>query len=129
MGKFGVSPEKERALKERMEVLKVSESDLKETFLHASGPGGQKLNKTATCVQLTHLPTGITVKCGINRSQSINRFLARRILLDKIEKWQKGIVPEEELRRERLRRQKERRARRSKNKKGRESRCTLPSLE
>lgn len=129
MGKFGVSPEKEKALIDRMAALGVSEEDLREAFIHASGPGGQKVNKTATCVQLTHLPTGISVKCGLNRSQSINRFLARRLLLDKIEKWQKGAVEGEETRQEKIRRNKERRARRAKNKKGRESRCTLPSLK
>ncbi|HOJ50915.1 MAG TPA: peptide chain release factor-like protein [Syntrophales bacterium] len=112
-----------------MAELKVSEEDLKETFIHASGPGGQKVNKTATCVQLTHLPTGISVKCGLNRSQSINRFLARRLLLDKIEKWQKGSLEKEEITRIKIRRNKERRARRARNKKGRESRCTLPSLK
>lgn len=129
MGKFGVSPEKEKALQERMERLQVAESDLKETFVHSSGPGGQKVNKAATCVQILHLPTGITVKCGLNRSQSVNRFLARRMLLDKIEKLETGIVRERALREEKIRRQKERRARRARNKKGRESRCTLPSLE
>ncbi|MCX7981951.1 MAG: peptide chain release factor-like protein [Syntrophales bacterium] len=112
-----------------MDALKVFEKDLKETFIHAPGPGGQKVNKSASCVRLVHLPSGISVKCGINRSQSLNRFIARRILLDRIEGWLMGTVKEKATQGEKIRRQKERRARRARNKKGRESRCTLPSLE
>jgi|YelNatPaOPRAMG01_1025707.scaffolds.fasta_scaffold15095_2 protein subunit release factor B len=126
MGTFGVSPKKEKNLKERMDRLGVSEADLRETFIHASGPGGQKVNKAATGVHLVHVPTGVAVKCTTHRSQSINRFLARCVLLDRIEEMTYGFIEEKEKERERIRRQKERRNRRRKNKKGSESRCTLP---
>jgi peptide chain release factor len=113
---LNISPEKELALKERMEKLGVLESDLRETFIRSSGPGGQKVNKTSSCVFLVHLPTGLSVKCQQERSQAVNRFLARRILLDRIEKIKTGAVAAEKARVEKLRRQKQRRSRRAKEK-------------
>ncbi len=113
---MNISPEKEAALKERMERLGVAESDLRETFIRSSGPGGQKVNKTASCVFLVHLPTGLSVKCQQERSQALNRFLARRLLLDRIERIQTGQVAAEKARVEKLRRQKQRRTRRAKEK-------------
>ena len=113
---MNVSPEKELALKQRMERLGVSESDLRETFIRSSGPGGQKVNKTSSCVFLVHLPTGLSVKCQQERSQALNRFRARRILLDRIEKIKTGIVAAEKARIDKLRRQKQRRSRRAKEK-------------
>jgi protein subunit release factor B len=82
---FAVSEEKNRWLKEKMEALKIHEKDLLEKFVRSSGKGGQKVNKTSTCVYLKHVPTGVEVKCMRDRSQSINRFLARRELIEKIE--------------------------------------------
>ena len=111
-----VSPEKEKALLDRMERLGVAESDFRETFVRSSGPGGQKVNKTSSCVQLVHLPTGLTVKCQRERSQAMNRFLARRLLLDRIEKLQKGVVEAERDRVEKIRRQKRKRSKRAKEK-------------
>ena len=99
-----------------MERLGVLESDLRETFIRSSGPGGQKVNKTSSCVFLVHLPTGLSVKCQQERSQALNRFLARRILLDRIEKIKTGVVAAEKARIEKLRRQKQRRSRRAKEK-------------
>ncbi|HLA04720.1 MAG TPA: peptide chain release factor-like protein [Syntrophales bacterium] len=99
-----------------MERLGVLESDLRETFIRSSGPGGQKVNKTSSCVFLVHLPTGLSVKCQQERSQALNRFLARRILLDRIEKIKTGAVAAEKARIEKLRRQKQRRSRRAKEK-------------
>ena len=113
---MNISPEKELALRERMEGLGVLESDLRETFIRSSGPGGQKVNKTSSCVFLVHLPTGLSVKCQQERSQTINRFLARRLLLDRIEKIKTGAVAAEKARLEKLRRQKQRRSRRAKEK-------------
>lgn len=81
---FAVSMEKNRWLQERMRELAVTETDLEESFVRSSGAGGQHVNKTATCVQLRHKATGIEVKCMQERSQSINRFLARRELLEKL---------------------------------------------
>jgi protein subunit release factor B len=116
MSLFTVSTEKERALLERMESLGIAESDLRETFVRSSGPGGQKVNKTSSCVQLVHIPTGLTVKCQRERSQAVNRFLARRLLLDRIEKLQKGVVEAERDRVEKIRRQKRKRSKRAKQK-------------
>jgi len=83
---FPVSEEKLRWLIERMEALGIHEKDIEEKFLRSSGRGGQKVNKTSTCVYLKHLPTGMEVKCMKERSQSLNRFLARRELIKRIEK-------------------------------------------
>jgi peptide chain release factor len=111
-----ISQEKETALRERMERLGVREDDFRETFIRASGPGGQKVNKTSSCVYLVHLPTGLSVKCQRERSQALNRFLARRLLLDRIERIQTGLVSAERMRVEKIRRQKRRRSRRAKEK-------------
>ncbi|NMC90908.1 MAG: peptide chain release factor-like protein [Smithella sp.] len=111
-----VSAEKEKALALRMQELGVSERDIEESFVRSSGPGGQKVNKTSTCVQLTHLPTGLTVKCQRERSQSLNRHLARRLLLNKIEERQKGFVAAEKEKAEKIRRQKRKRSQRAKGK-------------
>lgn len=96
--------------------LGVRESDLSETFIRSSGPGGQKVNKTSSCVYLVHLPTGLSVKCQRERSQALNRFLARRLLLDRIERLQRGIVSAEKMRTEKIRRQKRRRSKRAQEK-------------
>ena len=77
-----ISQEKDTALRERMERLGVREEEFRETFIRSSGPGGQKVNKTSSCVFLVHLPTGLSVKCRRERSPALNRFLARRILLE-----------------------------------------------
>jgi len=85
MTDFAVSPEKNQWLKDRMEALDIHEKDIEEKFVRSSGKGGQKVNKTSSCVYLKHLPTGIEVKCMKDRSQSINRFIARRELIKRIE--------------------------------------------
>ncbi|MBU2053958.1 MAG: peptide chain release factor-like protein [Proteobacteria bacterium] len=113
---MSISLEKETALRERMTRLGVREEDLRETFIRSSGPGGQKVNKTATCVFLVHLPTGLSVKCQQERSQALNRFLARRLLLDRIERLRTGLVSAEKMRIEKIRRQKRRRSRRAQEK-------------
>jgi protein subunit release factor B len=111
-----ISQEKETALRERMERLGVREEEFRETFIRSSGPGGQKVNKTSSCVQIVHVPTGLSVKCQQERSQALNRFLARRILLDRIERLQTGLVSAEKARIEKIRRQKRRRSRRAQEK-------------
>jgi protein subunit release factor B len=116
MSAFNVSAQKEDALLKRMSSLGVSEKDLEETFIRSSGPGGQKVNKTSTCVFLRHIPTGLTVKCQRERSQALNRFLARRILMDRVERRQKGIISREKERVEKIRRQKRKRSKRAKEK-------------
>ncbi|MBP9011188.1 MAG: peptide chain release factor-like protein [Smithellaceae bacterium] len=111
-----VSPEKLKELDLRMQVLGVSEDDFEETFIRSSGPGGQKVNKSSSCVYLVHIPTGLSVKCQRERSQSLNRFLARRLLLDKIEKQQKSFIAAEKEKIEKIRRQKRKRSKRAKEK-------------
>ncbi len=111
-----VSPGKEKSLVERMQALGVREEDIEEQFVRSSGAGGQKVNKTSSCVVLHHRPTGVRVKCQQERSQALNRFLARRLLLDKIEARIKGASTAAEQEIARIRRQKRRRSRRAKEK-------------
>ena len=112
MARTPVHPDKQRELLERFERLGILEKDLEERFVRASGRGGQKLNKTSSCVWLTHKPTGILVKCEESRSQALNRFLARRRLADKLEHQRGERQDEEEKARERIRRNKARAKRR-----------------
>lgn len=109
---FAVSPEKNEALHKRMEELGVREEDLEEIFVRSSGAGGQHVNKSSTCVQLRHLPTGIEVKCMKERSQSMNRFFARRELLDKLAEA-RGLTTTRSAKAEKLKRQKARRKRKA----------------
>src|SRR3989338_2679814 len=81
---------KENELKRRMHQLGVYEKDLKEAFVRSSGPGGQNVNKTSTCVVLRHIPTGLQVKCQQERSQRLNRHKARWIILERIEQQKKA---------------------------------------
>ena len=111
-----VSAEKERAISARMLELGVAENDFEESFVRSSGPGGQKVNKSSSCVYLVHIPTGLSVKCQRERSQSLNRYLARRLLLDKIELLQKGFIAQVKEKLEKIRRQKRKRSKRAKEK-------------
>ena len=99
-----------------MDALKIREEDIEESFVRSGGKGGQKVNKTSTCVYLKHIPTGTEVKCQEERSQSLNRYKARIILLKKVDELIKGRESEEQQRIEKIRRQKRKRSRRAKEK-------------
>jgi protein subunit release factor B len=111
-----VTKEKSEWLKKRMEDLSIKEEDLLEKFILGSGAGGQKINKTSSCVYLKHLPTGIEVKCQQERSRELNRHLARKELC---KRWEEIILQrmlEQKQEREKLRRQKKKRTFASKEK-------------
>jgi protein subunit release factor B len=113
---FPVSPEKERALAERLERLGIDAADLDERFVRSGGAGGQNVNKVATCVVLRHRPSGTTVKCQEARTQAMNRFLARRLLCERLEERRDGRLSAARQEAEKIRRQKRRRSRRAKQK-------------
>lgn len=114
-GIFPVSQEKLLVLRRRLAGLGIREEDLRETFVTSQGKGGQNVNKVATCVVLVHEPSGMGVKCQQERSQGLNRYLARKILADKIEEAKLGAESRRVQAAERIRRQKRRRSRRAKN--------------
>ena len=111
-----ITEQKEKQLQQRMETLGIRESDLEEHFVRGSGKGGQKINKTASCVHLIHKPSGLEVKCQKERSQAMNRFFARRLLCDKLEEEREGAKSRKVQAQEKIRRQKRRRSRRAKAK-------------
>jgi len=114
MASFPVSSEKEKQLAERMQALGVREQDIDEQFVRSSGAGGQNVNKVSSCVMLNHRPTGIQVKCQQERSQGLNRFLGRRLLLDKIEEKLTGAIAAQQQKIAKIQRQKRKRSRRAK---------------
>lgn len=111
-----LSKEKIDALHSRMQGLGIGEGDLIEKFILGSGRGGQKINKTSSCVYLKHIPTGIEVKCQQGRSREMNRYYARKELCQRLEDKDKNIQSERQQAAEKIRRQKRRRSRRSKEK-------------
>lgn len=113
---MAVSPAKWEELKKRMERIQLLEEDLLEKFILGSGKGGQKINKTSSCVYLKHLPTGLEVKCQESRMRDLNRYLARQALCNLIEEKILHQKSEKQQEREKIRRQKRRRSRRSKEK-------------
>ncbi|NLK42449.1 MAG: peptide chain release factor-like protein [Planctomycetes bacterium] len=111
---FGVTEHKRQELEQRMQKCGLLEKDLEEKFVCSQGAGGQKVNKTSTCVQLKHIPTGLSVKVQKSRSQGLNRFYARRQLCELFEDKQLGKDSPEAKRIEKIRKQKDRRKRRQK---------------
>ncbi len=113
---FPVSPAKAEALAERLQRLGIRDEDLAEHFVRSRGRGGQNVNKVSTCVVLLHRPTGTMVKCQRERSQALNRYRARELLAEKIERAILGKQSAEAARIAKVRRQKRRRSRRAKEK-------------
>ncbi len=113
---YPVSSQKIQALEEKIKRLGLRESDFEESFVRSGGSGGQNVNKVSTCVWLRHRPTGLEVKCQAERSQALNRFLAKRLLVDKIEAQVLGVVSQRQQEFEKIRRQKRKRSKRAKNK-------------
>jgi len=109
------SPEKIAALEARMLSLGITDETMVEKFVHGSGSGGQKVNKTASCVYLKHSPTGTEVKCQQQRSRELNRYIARKELCERLEEKRDGKKSAKQQAFEKIRRQKRRRSRRSKN--------------
>lgn len=113
---MAISPNKRQQLAERMERLGIQESDIVEKFILGSGKGGQKINKTNSCVYIRHEPTGIEVKCQSERSQDLNRYRARQELCERYEAQILKLKTEKVQLAEKIRRQKRRRTRRQQEK-------------
>ena len=111
-----VSESKQKELEAKMARLGIRESDFAEEFTRGGGPGGQKINKTSMTVLLTHLPSGLQVRCQAGRSQAMNRFLARRLLVEKLEERVLREKSERRQRIEKIRRQKRKRSKRAQEK-------------
>jgi len=111
-----IRKEKFDELHKRMDRLGIKDGDLIEKFILGSGSGGQKINKTSSCVYLKHIPTGIEIKCQRERSRELNRYYARKELCDRIEEKIEDKKSERQQMIEKIRRQKRRRSRKSKEK-------------
>lgn len=116
MSRFGVKESKEKALFKKMKELGIKESDIEEKFVRSGGPGGQNVNMTSTRVQLMHKPSGIIVSSQRERSQTVNRFLARRELVARVEQSVSGKKSAEQRKIEKIRKQKKKRKKRARRK-------------
>ena len=109
-----ITDAKWQQLRTRMLDLEISESDLEEKFIKGSGSGGQKVNKTASCVYLSHAKSGVSIKCQKTRSREDNRFFARRLLCEQVEHQTTGQMSQKEKMMAKIKKQKKRRRRRKK---------------
>lgn len=113
---FGVTISKQKDLEDKFNKLNIKESDIIEKFVHSSGNGGQNVNKVATCVYLKYIPLNIEIKCQKSRTQILNRFYARRMLVEEIESIILGEESKKQKEIEKIRRQKRKRSKRAKEK-------------
>ena len=110
---FGVTERKMEELERRMDKCGLLEGDIEEKFVRSSGAGGQKVNKSSTCVHLRHIPSGLSVKVQKSRSQGLNRYYARKQMCDLLENKLLGKESPQAKRKEKIRKQKDRRRRRT----------------
>jgi len=111
-----ISSTREKNLRDKMRRLGIREKDLFERFIRSKGPGGQKVNKSSSCVYIRHKPTGTEVKCGRERSQALNRFLARQTIVCKIERVKSERSLKEKQQAEKIRRRDRKRSKGAKEK-------------
>ncbi len=111
-----ITREKWQKIHVRMHSLGIHEDDLTEKFILGSGSGGQKINKTSSCVWIKHEPTGITVKCQKERSRELNRYFARQRLCEKLDFEKNKVKSEREQAIAKIKRQKRKRSKRAKEK-------------
>ena len=113
---YPVSEQKIKYLQQSLARLGIKASDLKESFIRSGGHGGQNVNKVSTCVVIRHIPTGLEVRCQRERSQALNRYLAIRLLVEKLEDRKLGAESKHRQAMEKIRRQKRKRSKRAKDK-------------
>ncbi|MGA2915016.1 MAG: peptide chain release factor-like protein [Sedimentisphaerales bacterium] len=110
---FGITERKRQELEQRMHNCNLLENDIEETFVRSSGAGGQKVNKSSTCVHLKHIPSGLAVKVQKSRSQGLNRYYARKQMCELLENKLLGKESPAAKKIAKIRKQKDRRRRRS----------------
>ena len=110
---FGITERKKEELEQRMRKCSLFEKDIAEEFVRSSGSGGQKVNKSSTCVHLKHITSGLSVKIQKSRSQGLNRYYARKRMCELIENKLLGKESPEAKKIEKIRRQKDRNRRRT----------------
>jgi peptide chain release factor len=110
---FGITEQKKQELQQRMQKCSLFEIDLEEKFVRSGGSGGQKVNKTSSCVYMKHIPSGLSVKIQESRSQGLNRYYARKKMCELLENKMLGKDSPEAKRIEKIRKQKDRLRRRT----------------
>jgi protein subunit release factor B len=110
---FGVTERKKAELEQRMDKCNLFEKDIEEKFVRSRGAGGQKVNKSSTCVHLKHIPSGLAVKVQKSRRQGLNRYYARKRMCELLENKLLGKKSPEAKRIEKIRKQKDRRRRKN----------------